>query len=168
MKTMLMAILILAVLASFAGAQTVKMEWGDDGSTNLGMFWRENGTFVYAFGSENWAEAYVGATYSPAPWAEVALGVGLEQADDPFRLGGWIWLGQEKVSFLHLFEDGGSGPWHKTTLSYAVDERLSVGAIDRSFLGRGAFAELALDEGRSINITDYEGGGWTASLSQSF
>ncbi len=166
-RNAVVAVLILVVCTGFAGAQTVKMEWSE-GSTSLDCFWRGNGYFAYAFGSKHWAEAYGGVTYSPTPWADFGLGAGLERADDPFRYGGWVWLGQGDVSFCHLFEDGGSGPWHKTTLSLKVDERLTVGAIDRSFLGRGAFAELAFGDGQSINIADYEGGAWTFSLSQTF
>lgn len=166
-KSTIAVMLILAICAGIAGAQTVKMEWSE-GSTSLDYFWRGDGYFAYALGCKQWAEAYGGVTYSPTSWADFGLGAGLEQADNPIRLGGWVWLGQGDVSFCHLFADGGSGPWHKSTLTLKVDERLSIGAIGRSFKGRGAFAEVAIGEGRSINSAIYEGGAWTFSLSQKF
>jgi len=167
-KNIVIVALALVVFASFAGAQTtVKIELSE-GSTSLSMFCRDNGYFVSALGSKNWAKAIMGATYSPTPWVDLGLGIGLEQADSPIRISGWARLNQGDVSFCHLFEDGGSGPWHKTTLTMKVDEYLSIGAIDRSFMGRGAFAEYAISEKNVVNATVYEEGDWTLSLSQSF
>ena len=166
-KQITIVVLAVAVFVSIAGAQTVKVELSE-GSTSVDCFWRGDGAFVYVSGSRNWAETYAGATYSPAPWAEIALGIGLEQADSPIRLGGWVWLGQGDVSFCHLFEDGGSGPWHKTILSLVINEHLKIGALDRSFMGRGAFAEIAISGDNVVNTTVYEGGDWTLSLSHSF
>lgn len=169
MKTMTLIItVILTVSAVYAQSVTLKVEGNTDGGKQIDVLATSGSTFGYACASKNWSEAYVGKVFSPAAWLEIAAGLGLEDAKNPVRLGGWVWLGEGRVSFIHLFEDGGSGEWHKSIAAYQISDSLKAGLIDRAFYGRGITAEYKLGNGSKLNGAVYEGGKATLSLSHSF
>lgn len=171
MRNLIIIVAFLFVASSrvaFAGDTTLSVETAFAGTPCVSVYSANAQAFVFAQVATGWAQAYAGMKYSPAPWAEVSLGIGLEQADSPFRVGGSVWLGQGRVSALHLFEDGGSGPWHKTTVAYKATSELSLGLVDRSFCGRGLTAEYKLSNDTTLTVAAYNSGQKTAALSYSF
>ena len=169
MKTIAMLIIAVILTATIAAAQsTAKVEVNQDGKVQYDLLMQSQNAFGYACLTDGWNEAYVGLNYSPAEWCEVALGTGIESDQVSARIGGWVWLGKGRVSFIHLFEDGGSGPWHKTTLMYKISDNFKAGLIDRAFYGRGITAECNLGHGAKLGGAWYEGGNATVSLSHSF
>ena len=167
MKTMAMIVVVMLICSAALAQTAVKLESNLKGGTSVDLLAVHNGTFSYALVCQNWAEAYVGKVFSPAPWFEIAAGIGLERADDPIRLGGWVWTGQGRYSLLHVWEQGGSGPWHKTIVMAKVNDHLNAGVIDRSFFGRGITAEYKLGQTKLTGAL-YDGGATTLALSHSF
>lgn len=159
---------VLTVSAASAQNITLKVEGNFDGGKMIDVLATSGRTFGYACMTKGWSEAYVGKVFAPASWAEIAVGVGLEDAANPVRLGGWVWLGEGHYSLIHLFEDGGSGEWHKTIAAYQISDSVKAGLIDRAFYGRGITAEYNLGNGSKLNGAMYEGGKATVSLSHSF
>ncbi len=104
------------------------------------------GTFGYFLFQETWAEAYGGLLISPRPWVELGAGAGLEQADDPWRVLLSIWLGHSKLSWLNLFEEGGSGYWFESLLVYRSGERVGVGLLAQRYVGLGPYFEINLPQ----------------------
>ncbi len=140
----LVALVIVTILPVWAAETTVGVQDNlETGGLTLDVFTTksistETGLFFYALGCEGYAEAYAGATWSPRPFIQLALGYGVEQANPSNRVGGWLWLGEGKLSFIHLFEDGGSGPWHKTELDYQLTPSVKIGLVDKTTWGNGA------------------------------
>lgn len=167
MKATPAVMLVLVVCAGFAGAQTVTLESNLEGDANAALFHQQDGAFIFAqFCESDWWQAYAGATYSPIPNTQVALGIGAEA--NGIRYGGWLWAGRGRISAIHLFEDGASGSWHKTIVQAQACDRLSLGVTDRAFYGRGIHSEYKLGDDSKITIEVFEGGDATFSLSQSF
>lgn len=100
------------------------------------------GTFAWFLVGEHWAEGYAGLTYSPWSWCQAGFGVGLEQADDPWRVGGSLWIGNENLSVLTLLEDGGGQFWHRVVVNYRVNKVVGVGFMSEEFVGVGPRLEL--------------------------
>lgn len=106
---------------------------------------------------EKWAEAYFGMAYVPTTWFEFGLAGGIEQANQPWRLGGYVWMGNKYVSFLALAEEGGSGPWYQATLLGRVSSWLEFGAMTKRFVGLGYRIDFSLPTGPKIKF-------WAAHL----
>ncbi len=106
------------------------------------------GSFEWFQVQQGYSQAYAGATYSPKPWLQFALGGGLEEAKSPARLGSYIWMGKGKLSGLFVFEDGGSGIWFKTEANYQVFSKLGVGMLSERFKGTGLKFELSVPHTR--------------------
>lgn len=171
-KLIIAVSLFVATLAvSAANAQcaaTVTIEATSNGGKSIDLYACGEGTFAYACASKNWGELYVGKTYSPAPWIELAAGVVFETGQDTPRFGGSVWAGEDRFSFLHLWEQGGSGPWHKTKVMYQTSDELHIGLIDRAFYGCGITAEYKLGSSSKLSAAWYDSGKGTVSLSTSF
>lgn len=104
----------------------------------------ELGGFVWFQVQQGYSQAYGGATYSPKPWVQLALGGGLEQDKHPARLGSYVWLGKAKLSALGVFEDGGSGFWYKVETNNQASKSLGIGSLSERFKGSGPKIELSL------------------------
>lgn len=161
MKTLIIVVVLIvfacAANASFVGTETnlstdittVKICVQEPLNQN-GM-----GAFVFSCQNRYWSQAYAGLTYfrpSGEVNVEVALGYGIEQADDPSRLGGWVWAGKGKLSAIYLFEDGGSGPWTKLEAKYQLTSKISVGYVGQKYIGQGPLVEYQLDKGTSVKF----------------
>ncbi|MBI2064184.1 MAG: hypothetical protein HYT66_00515 [Candidatus Yanofskybacteria bacterium] len=155
MKNFLLTVVVLVLLASPAFAQSSTSLWvegqiiSSDGEispwTNSLVsrkFDEKLGMFVLSQNGERWAQAYVGPTYSPSSWLQVGAGLGIEQADNPVRLGSFVWMGRGRYSLLSIYEDGGSGHWYKSELNIKAAGWLGAGAIVQHMLGVGPRVEL--------------------------
>ena len=104
------------------------------------------GTFAWVFANESWAEGYGGLTYMPSPYLQLGFGLGLEQANNPWRIGSMIWIGKEDWSVLSLFEAGGSGYWHQINAIYRLNRTIGIGLMKEEFTGFGPRLELTIPQ----------------------
>ena len=104
------------------------------------------GTFAWVFANESWAEGYGGLTYMPSPYLQLGFGLGLEQANNPWRIGSMIWIGKENWSVLSLFEAGGSGYWHQINAIYRLNRNIGIGLMKEEFTGIGPRLELKIPQ----------------------
>ena len=102
------------------------------------------GSFAWFQVQQGYGQAYAGATYSPKPWVQFALGGGLEEDKHPARIGSYVWAGKGRVSGLGVFEDGGSGFWYKVETNCQVTAGLGLGTLTEANNGTGPKLELAL------------------------
>lgn len=126
-------------VVSVEGRVTPQLNVWFDGTLNRSEF----GWFLWSLNKEDYAEAYAGFSWTPAPWIQVGLGYGAEYNDGPIvgRFGSFVWVGKGKFSLIGFYEDLGSGPWHKVVGTYAVTDRFKLGVLDQTFKGTGPYAE---------------------------
>ncbi len=110
-----------------------------------------DGVFAWFFVNEYWAEGYAGIIQQLLPWLQVSFGFGLEQAEDPWRVGGSIWAGSNKWSALLLLEEGGSGFWHRAILNHRLNRVINLGFMSEQLLGIGPRIEINVP-GRPYSI----------------
>lgn len=103
-----------------------------------------------AFGliEEKWAEGLVGVAYSPTDYLEIGTSIGIEQNQALYRIGGSVWIGQDKLSLLVLGEkgDGSDNYWYKGIAKYQVSETFSTGIMGWRFTGVGPFIETSIKQ----------------------
>lgn len=99
------------------------------------------GVFGFAQAGERYAQFYAGPTFSPAPRLKLGIGAGAENADDPLRLGGFLWAGNEAHSLLLAWENGGSGFWYKAEFNKAVTPAVGAGFLVERSAGAGPRVE---------------------------
>jgi hypothetical protein len=104
------------------------------------------GAFAWIFVNESWAEGYGGLTYMPSPYLQLGFGLGLERANNPWRIGNMIWVGKEDWSVLSLFEAGGSGYWHQINAIYHLNKNIGIGLMKEEFTGFGPRLELTIPQ----------------------
>jgi hypothetical protein len=112
------------------------------------------GVFAYNCLTKNWREGYVGLTYSPKQFIQVAYGIGQETGG--FRQGGWIWAGKGRISAIYLAEDGASGPWNKTVVKYQATKRFALGWTEKSFAGSGIYAEYSVNKTITVKFSGFK------------
>jgi len=166
-----MTILLVLALALSVKAETT-MGFFDNTKTeskSIDMFICQSlndkvGVFGYATVSEGWSEAYAGPTFSPNANFQVGLGLGVESGQDSARIGGFAWAGHGKASVTYLFEDGGSGPWHKLKAGYQVSSRANVQVLEKTSAGLGLGVEYKLEANTSLRVESFGNKGTTAGL----
>lgn len=98
----------------------------------------------FSMTGENYAEAYVGLGYSPKPWLQVGASIGLETADSPWRVAASLWAGKGPLSFLSIYENGGSGYWYNIKATLQVRNWLTIGGMAKRFSGVGPFIQASI------------------------
>jgi len=106
----------------------------------------------FVLSSNTWGEAYVGPTYSPAPWVTVAICAGIQDNPQVSRFAAWYSLSHGQWSLFHVMEDG-AGRWHKLLASYDFG-RGKVQYWDQAGLGRGPRVEVKVPS-KKARITLY-------------
>ena len=101
------------------------------------------GYFSWVFANEVWAEAYGGLTYMPTSYFQIGVGIGIEKADNPLRIGSMIWVGKQNWSVLTLLENGGSGYWHQINAIYRFNKNIGIGFMKEEFNGFGPRLEFS-------------------------
>lgn len=104
----------------------------------------ELGGFCWFQTQATYSQAYCGPTYSPKPWIQLALGLGIETDKHPVRVGSYVWLGKAKLSGLAAFEDGGSGFWYKVETNYQIRKALGIGILSERYRGTGPKIEFSV------------------------
>ena len=107
-----------------------------------GNITKKLGGFTWFQVQKGYSEAYGGPTYSPKPWLQLAIGVGIEEAKNPLRSGGFVWLGNSKSSVLFIPEYGGSGFWWKLEANHKLTKSFGVGFLTERFKGSGLRFEV--------------------------
>jgi hypothetical protein len=102
------------------------------------------GNFTYAFVGEEWSEMYVGVTYTPSTICQIGAGVGIEQADSPWRVGGSLWAGKGKFSLLVLAEEGGGDFWYRAVGAMKISSTFAAGAMSEQFAGHGPRLDVCI------------------------
>ncbi len=106
------------------------------------------GSFVWFQVQQGYGQAYAGATYSPKPWVQLALGGGMEEDNHPARLGSYVWAGKGPASALAVFEAGGSGFWWKMETNYQARPVLGIGMLTEAYKGTGPKLEFSVPHTR--------------------
>ena len=164
MKKSIIAILFVVVSISSFAQVSVSTKYSEGTLSTCATIFgtksiSEKLSFTYfALVSEKWAETMLGVAYSPADWAQIGLNCGFEQNPALFRVGGSIWLGKEKTSFLTLLEkgDGPDNYWYKSTIAYKCTNSLSLGVRVWRFNGVGPVVEYKLKDLKFWVMPAYE------------
>lgn len=117
-----------------------------------GLIYGNCGAFVFGqkFSSGYW-QTYGGPMCKPLPWLEVGAGVGREDADKPNRRAAYAIASNDFGSMTAIFENGGSGAFHKVIVMKAVTDSLGIGLMDQKFLGFGPRVEYALTKNTTLS-----------------
>jgi len=102
------------------------------------------GYYAWVFANEVWAEGYGGLTYMPTSYFQVGLGLGVEKANNPLRIGSMVWVGKDNWYVLTLLESGGSGYWHQINAIYRLNRNIGFGFMKEEFTGFGPRLEFSL------------------------
>ncbi|MFH1178367.1 MAG: hypothetical protein V1711_01405 [bacterium] len=113
------------------------------------------------FGSAGrWLDGYQfvcgGPTWKPISWLKVGLGFGAEQAalgegrNIFFRGAGFLEVSVGKFNAFALFEQGGTGPWHKATVDYQIIDKISLGVMSETNVGIGPRIGYNLGKGYKV------------------
>lgn len=95
-------------------------------------------------GSDGYRQAYAGPKWKPLSWLEVGVGIGKENIQSSVRRNFFFDANWEKVNVFGTFENGGSGPWHKVTVTYKLTEKVSAGVMYQTDLGFGPRLEYTV------------------------
>lgn len=118
----------------------------------------------YAFAekeSDGYKQFYLGPKAKPFDWLTVGIGVGREFVPDEstsIRRSAYLNAELEKMSVWAIFENGGSGAWHKVTATYALNDRWGVGLMKETDLGFGPRVEYNIKKDVQFWIAVLRGG----------
>lgn len=99
------------------------------------------GWTLWTLTTQGWSEANGGLTFAPASWMEVSWSAGIETNEEPFRHSSTLWMGKGRFAVLVIYEDGGSGPWHRVIGTYQATKNVTVGVNSIRFFGTGPYIE---------------------------
>lgn len=93
--------------------------------------------------ADGYTQSYVGPKFKFSDHLTLGVGIGRETMTglSGVRRNVYYDANWGKFSSFGTKETGPSGPWHKVTVTYAVNERWGVGLIDETDLGRGPRVE---------------------------
>lgn len=96
---------------------------------------------AFAMLSPGYGELYLGPTLNFKS-VSFNLAVGLETADEPWRVSGSAWSNLGRFHALGLVEYGGSGFWCKLRSTFDITDWLALGAFGQRFDGLGPLVAL--------------------------
>ncbi len=102
------------------------------------------GAYIWAQSGPGYSQVYGGPTVSPKPWLQVGGALGVERSGDntSLRVGGFVWLGKNRVSNITLLEGAGSGFWYKNQTSLSLAKGVTASLVNQRFAGTGAELEV--------------------------
>lgn len=88
---------------------------------------------------EQWGQALVGLSYSPADNIKLYASAGIETGQEIPRHSASIWLKRNKITFLALYELGGgkNNYLYKVNVFHEFSSRISLGVMDWRYHGLG-------------------------------
>jgi hypothetical protein len=107
------------------------------------------GDFVWFQTDRSYSEAYAGPSLTLKKWLVIAAGVGAEQSKHPGRLGSFIWAGNDRMTMVAVYENGGSGYWYKVEGNLRTNSHLGVGFLSERFHGTGPRVECGMSRSGS-------------------
>lgn len=99
------------------------------------------GFYAFSLVTETWGQAYAGIVIKPYDWFALSLGVGLEVDPNPYRYNITLFMKKNKLSFLQIYEYGGSGLWYNILLNYEFSKQNYLGLIAKRYYGVGPHYE---------------------------
>jgi len=107
------------------------------------------GFFMLAeYESDGYRSTYIGPTWKPFSWFRVGAGLGAEQSPEDklksVRGALFFEIDRKKFNIFAMFENGGTGPWHKVTATYKATEKIGFGGMSETELGIGPRIEYKL------------------------
>ncbi|MDI6734542.1 MAG: hypothetical protein QMD50_03615 [Patescibacteria group bacterium] len=100
------------------------------------------GWSAWSLSGQYWSEAYVGSTFSPTPWSQLGVFYGVESANPAGRYATSLWFGIDEVSFLYIYEDGGSGSWYRAVGNFNLLNEFGLGFVGQRCLGNGPRVQI--------------------------
>lgn len=104
------------------------------------------GFYNFSLVTETWGQAYAGIIMKPKEWLMFSFGAGLETAENPIRYNFTSLMKKNKLSFLQIWEYGGSGLWYNILLNYELNKSNYLGLIAKRYYGVGLHYEQRLKE----------------------
>lgn len=95
--------------------------------------------------SKDYAQFYAGPTFSPTPWIQAGLGVGMEKFESvhAIRWGSFLWIGNNRCSTIAIYEDShNSGYWYKSMIMANIGKGLVFGGMIQRYAGFGPRVEF--------------------------
>jgi hypothetical protein len=104
--------------------------------------------------SDGYREFYVGPKFKLSDRLTVGVGIGREAMTDlnSVRRNFYYDASWEKFSSFGTFENGGSGRWHKVTVTYKLTEKIGAGVMDQSVLGQGPRLEYKFENKNKVTV----------------
>jgi hypothetical protein len=115
--------------------------------------------------SDGYAEGYGGVKYEFAEGLVAGVAVGRENRPNSLRRNAFVSYDRGPFSAYASFENGGSGPWHKVTAVYKMNDRIAIGLMNESELGTGPRIEFSLAKDTPIWIALFPRRGFAAGIS---
>lgn len=157
MKRLLFLFLLLSAPASADNLQLgLETAWRTTATdpqpkiaTNLNLLFdrqfKEKSVGLWGFGQiipDGWAEFYAGIAVFPNQSCDFGFAVGLEQAENPWRIGVYAYCQHRMVSILGPVEYGGSGGWWHSEANVSPVPWFDIGIMARDGHGVGGKARL--------------------------
>lgn len=109
-----------------------------------GSPWGASGWFQY---DKDYAQFYAGPTFSPAPWIQAGVGIGMEryESKEALRWGSFLWLGNDRYSAIAIYEDSHhSGYWYNAEAMVGVNSWAKIGIKVERYTGVGPKMEIKI------------------------
>lgn len=149
-RIVLLSAAVLVLCACVAGAQSFVEVEKDGDLVFRGRFdreWdRETGFFVYGSSSKKWSQIYGGVTMKPVSWIKISTGFGAGSDEDWLRFGSSIFVGNERVRSLLIYEQNTTVSWYKYTAT-GYFGRIGVGLLSQTEIGTGPLVEIGFGSG---------------------
>lgn len=104
--------------------------------------------------SDGYREFYVGPKFKLSDQLTVGVGIGREAMTDlnSVRRNFYYDANWEKFSSFGTFENGGSGRWHKVTVTYKLTEKIGAGVMGQTLLGNGPRLEYKFENKNKVTV----------------
>ncbi|MCL5010609.1 MAG: hypothetical protein M1127_00110 [Patescibacteria group bacterium] len=153
MKYILFFIFILIIVSQVATAIEFQEKIAPGPNTHTLTFSQAKninshlGVSGFALVSNGWAEAYMGPNVNLKPWLQAGCAIGVETHKHFLRVAGSILANKEgPVSFLAIYENGGSGIWYNIKGMAKVRKWLFLGIMAKRYAGVGPYVQVGLSK----------------------
>jgi|GEM_PF-3746597 len=157
-KTVILLVFVLSFVQANAQLSVFsRFSEGGEICHTVSIFGTKNFSDNYSFAyftlvSQEWSETLLGVAYTPNNWSQFGLLSGFAQESDYVRVGGFIWLGNEKFSGIALAVKsmGVDDLWYRAKALYHLNERSTIGVQAWRWNGIGPLFEYRIEKLHSI------------------